>query len=149
MTNPILIILLMIIALFIVLLLIKRILSIKFCVICTSVSITWITLLVLYSLGKFPHPIFIAVLMGQSVVGIYYLLEKRLKEKYHVFRLPFLLSVTAVAYALLQTVKFDELSSIILVLFVLWLISTILYMYRNDKRISKIFKQVIACCRDW
>ena len=45
----------------------------KLCVICASVSLTWIFLLILYFLGKFEDLVVIALLMGGSVVGLYYL----------------------------------------------------------------------------
>lgn len=149
MIEPISITILSIIILFIILLVLKRLLSIKFCVICTSVSLTWMLLLVLYWLGKFPYPVLIAVLMGQSVVGVYYLLEKKLAEKYYVFRLPFLLTATVIVYLLLKIANLQEMFLAVSILFVLWLLTGLLYLYRHNRRVGKIFKQVIACCRDW
>ncbi|OIO18820.1 MAG: hypothetical protein AUJ23_02985 [Candidatus Magasanikbacteria bacterium CG1_02_32_51] len=149
MENEILIIILSITTLFIVLLLLKRLFGLKFCVLCVSVSLTWLTFLCLYWLGKFPYPILLAILMGQSSLGIYYLLEKRLKEKYHFFRLPFLLTAIVFIFWLLQTIDLIYNWKLILFLLILWLITILFFVFRENKKIGEIFKQVIACCRDW
>ena len=57
-----------------------KIFNIRVCLICAGVSLTWLTMLLLRFLG---YPISIpilAMLMGGSVVGIAYQLERRLPE---------------------------------------------------------------------
>lgn len=56
--------------------------KIKICAICSTVSLTWITLLVLkLFLGvKEIDNLFVGILMGGSLVGIMYLFEKKAKE---------------------------------------------------------------------
>jgi len=149
MNFPALIILLTIISLFISLLVVKNITGLKFCVMCLSVSATWMIWLTLYWLGVLNDPVFIAVLMGQSAVGVYYLLEKRLAEKYQIFRLPFLLTLTTGVWLVLKVVGLKEFLVLASILGILWLTFFFLYLYRHNSKVKKAATQVIACCRDW
>jgi hypothetical protein len=146
MSDPALV-LLVIAVLFVVLLIVKSITGWKFCVICTSVSVTWIALLVLYWLGLFDQPVIVAVLMGQSVMGLYYLLEKRSNEQLHVFRLPLLLTLTLAAFVVLGA-STDLVYSLSL-LAVLWAVLSLLYSYRENPKTRIVVDRIIACCRDW
>jgi hypothetical protein len=146
MSDPVLV-LLVIAVLFVALLIVKSITGWKFCVICTSVSVTWIALLVLYWLGVFDRPLIVAVLMGQSVMGLYYLLEKRSNEELHVFRLPLLLTLTLAAFVVLG-VSTDLVYGLSL-LAVLWVVLSLLYLYRENPKTRIVVDRIIACCRDW
>jgi hypothetical protein len=146
MSDPVLV-LLVIAILFIALLVVKSIAGWKFCVICTSVSVTWIALLVLYRLGLFDQPLIVAVLMGQSIMGLYYLLEKKTNEELHIFRLPLLLTLTLAAFMLLG-VSADLVYGLSL-LAVLWFVLSLLYLYRENPKTRIVVDRIIACCRDW
>jgi hypothetical protein len=133
--------------LFVGLLIIKGISKWRFCVICTSVSITWMTLLVLYWLGVFDQPVIIAVLMGQSIVGLYYLLEKKTREELHIFRLPLLLTLMLAAFLALGVTT--NLAYELSLLAALWVVLTLLFLYRRNPRIRIVVDRIIACCKDW
>lgn len=136
--------------LFVVLLIFKDVImknKLKFCVICVAVSLTWITLLVLFFLKKFTNTTLIAILMGQSILGIYYLLEKRVKEDLKLFRLPFLLSAIVVGYSFFDIA--DDIAKIVISLVILWAFFIFLYLYRSKPRVNKFVKKIIACCKDW
>ena len=136
--------------LFVVLLIFKDVImksKLKFCVICVAVSLTWITLLALFLLNKFANTTLIALLMGQSILGIYYLLEKRVKEDLKIFRLPFLLSAIVVGYSFFDVA--DDIIKIIASLIVLWTFFIFLYLYRSRPKVNKFVKKIIACCKDW
>lgn len=60
---------------------IKKIVGKKICAICVAVSLTWFSLLVLKWLGFKIDPLVIAILMGQSIVGIMYKLEEYFQKK--------------------------------------------------------------------
>jgi hypothetical protein len=145
--NPVLITLASITSLFVVMLIIKRITGWKICAICASISLTWIVLLVLYWTGRFPYPVLVGILMGQSVVGIYYLLEKKVNEDLLIFRLPFLLSATVLVFLLLGFV--DELLGAVVFLVAVWLTFGITYLYRNNPKMRAIVKKLIECCKNW
>lgn len=145
--NPIVLIFASIISLFIVLLIIKKMNKFRFCVICASVLLTWIGFLVLYWLGLFDELILIAVLMGGSVVGFYYWLEKRTKEFLHLFRLPVLLTMILLTYVLLN--KVEDAVSIIVLILVLWAVFGLLYAHKNNSNVHQVIARIIACCRDW
>lgn len=138
---------LLIIVFFVVLLILKNILNLRFCVLCVSISLTWICLLLLYWFHMFNNIILVSVLMGQSILGVYYLLEKKVKEKFQIFRLPFILTLTFIAYLLLGISESGYF--IFWILLVLWLIFVLVYMYRDNVKFKKIFDKLIACCRDW
>jgi len=65
-------------ALFFILLFIKSFTKKKFCVICVSVSLTWITLLILYFLNIFTDKLIIGILiyfiLGGFVISTLYLI---------------------------------------------------------------------------
>ena len=117
----------------------------KFCVICISVSLTWITLLVLYFLKIFPDKIIIAILMGHTSLGLFYLWEKKVREKFKIFRLPLLLSFIFIIYSILEIFSFNSL----IFLIILWSLFFIIYLFRTKKGVRKFFNKIIECCKNW
>ncbi len=145
--SPVFLVLVSISALFPVFLIFKRLTKLEICAICASVSITWIILLMLYWLGKFEYPIIIAALMGQSVVGLYYLLEKKVKKDFLIFRLPFLLTATFLVFVVLGHT--ENIGKSIALLLALWTLFGFAYFYRSNSRLSGIVKRIIECCKNW
>lgn len=137
-----------IIAVFFVLLIAKELFARKtrLCLICASVSLTWITLLVLYKTGNFDNVVILSMLMGQSVVGIFYLLEKRTSEKFHLFKVPFLLTLTLAFYSL---IVFPDDFRVFVLLAAFWIVLTVLFLYRNNNKVGVIIKKLIECCKRW
>ena len=102
--------------LFFLLLAIKSIFNIKkACVICLSITLTWILLLTLHFLDVFTDKIILAILMGHTSLGIFYILEKKVKKKFLVFRLPYLLTSITLIYYVLESFVISSLY------FILWL----------------------------
>lgn len=135
-----------IVMLFAFLLVVKKWLPITACVICVSVSLTWIGLLVLYRLSRFNDPVILAILIGGSIVGLYNMLEKRVSTKLTIFRLPFLLSLMYMAYvAITFTFNLPTISLIV----ALWIVLGFAYVYRNKPIVNQIVKNVIKCCGEW
>lgn len=145
--NPILITLFILISLFIALLAAKSATKFRFCVICASVSLTWIGLLALLRFGLFRDPVIIALLMGESVTGLYYLCEKRLAAEFRIFGFPFLLTLTLAAYS--ATRGLDGIMPAAALLLILWQVSLAVYIWRKDPRWRNVAAKIIACCRDW
>ncbi len=146
--DPLLTVILSVSFLFIVFLVVKDLIrSLDFCAICFSVSATWTTLLALNLLGYFSDRIIIALLMGQSVTGIYYMIEKRVQEGLRVLSLPFLLTLTYLAYLSLNTSKMSITSTTLLI--GLWIIFLTIYMLRSSQKIKRIATRVIECCKNW
>ena len=128
--------------LFFVLLVLKNIFNVrKVCVICLSVSITWFTLLLLYYFNIFTDKIIIAILMGHTSFGIYYILEKRVKRNLLIFRLPYLLTSISVIYFVLNSLVIN----ILYVLLGLWLLFLLVYLFK----FNKFAKKLIECCKRW
>lgn len=135
--------------LFFLLLIIKAIGKWKFCVLCGSVSLTWIILLALYWAGVFHDAFIITLLVGSSVTGIYYLAEKKTVEKYHLFRLPFFLTLVFIGYTLVTNIPLKQsLPSVVFIAF-LWVFFSLLYIYRTNPKFNKAISAVINCCKDW
>lgn len=149
MDNSLFIILAAITALFVLLLIVKSISKWKFCVLCTSVGITWLALLILYWNGRFNNAAIMALLIGNSVVGIYYLAEKKLPEKLHIFRLPFFMTLLLAGYELVTGTAISRLLPSLLLLAFLWLITGILFVYRDSPSFKKAVTSLIECCKNW
>jgi len=137
--------------LFFVLLIAKALIRLKFkkfdfCVICASVSLTWLALLALYYIGFFNNPVLIALLMGGSIVGIFYLIEGKVKKELKLFRLPFLLSLIFAAYLLLSL---SISIKTIFLLIALWLLFLFVFYYRKSKKLKKAIDKIIECCKRW
>ena len=138
-----------IIAVFFVLLIAKEVLSKKtrLCLICASISLTWITLLILYKKGIFDDTVILSLLMGQSIVGIFYLMERKVKEELHLFKVPFLLALT---FAFYSAVVFpDDFAKVLALLAAFWLVLTVLFLYRNNRKTGVFIKKIIECCKRW
>ncbi|MEK6841241.1 MAG: hypothetical protein AABX50_01360 [Nanoarchaeota archaeon] len=140
--EPITLVLIGITVLFFMLLAIKSIFNIKkACIICLSITLTWITLLALYFLDIFADKIIIAILMGHTSLGIFYILEKKVKKKFLLFRLPYLLTSILIIYYVLNGFVISSLYFIL----VLWILFFIVYLLKNNKLANKI----IECCKKW
>lgn len=146
--NDLVIAFLITVVLFVCGLIIKRLGGWKFCVLCVSVSGTWIALLFLSILGFYADSLIIGIYMGQSTVGLYYLLEKRFAERFGIFRLPYMLTGTVVVYSIVQSVD-DSIVVPILLVLAIWIMFYCVYLMRTNKTMKKIAKHIIACCRDW
>ncbi len=113
----------------------------KFCMICLSVSLIWITLLILYYFNIFTDKLIIAILMGHTSLGIFYLLEKKVKKELLFFRLPYLLTSISLIYFILS----DFIINSLYVLFGLWLLFIVIYLFKN----KGFSKKIIECCKKW
>ena len=134
--------------LFFILLGIKVLTKSQLCSICLSVSLTWILLLILYWRGTFQDTILLALLMGQSILGIYYLIESKVKKDLLLFRLPFLLTLTFIFYSLINK-SISQFSEAVIFLILIWFGFFIIYIFKSDLRLQKFMKQIIDCCKRW
>ncbi|HLC97399.1 MAG TPA: hypothetical protein VJC21_01300 [Candidatus Nanoarchaeia archaeon] len=139
--------LLPILGFFLLLLLVQAITKKQFCALCGAVFLTWALLLVLYFAGSFDNTVIIALLLGQSTLGVFYLAEKKVAEPLKLFRLPFLLTLIVLAYTMLTLSPVTR--TLLLVLGSLWLIFVVLYVYRQNRKFKTLVEKIIACCRNW
>ncbi len=138
-----------IIAAFFVLLVAKEFFARKtrLCLVCASISLTWLTLLVLYKKGIFDDVVILSMLMGQSIVGIFYLLEKKTREELHLFKVPFLLTLT---FAFYSVVVFPEdFVKVASLLGALWAALLLLFFYRKNSAVNSLVKKILECCKRW
>ena len=146
--NELNIVLISIISLFFILLIIKHLTkSQKICAICSATALTWISLLILNFLGYFQNKMIITLLMGMTLLGIYYIVEKSVRKELLFFRLPFLLTLISVFYSLISEIS--NLIAGLKILAPLWLIFALIYLYRTNEKINIFTSDVIKCCRDW
>lgn len=139
--------LLAIIGFFIVLLIAKEASHKAFCVLCVSVSLTWMLFLALFWLGVFREPVALGVLLGESVFGVYHLFEKHTKEDWHLFRLPVLLTLTILAFLALGV--FPQFILTLGVLLLVWAATIVLFVSKGNPRVANIAKRIISCCKNW
>ncbi len=130
------------------LLALKRASGLRFCVLCASLAGAWLVLLVLYRAGVYANPVLLALLMGQSVTGLHYLLEKKVPEDLLVFRLPFVLTLTAIFYLLLVPAAATA-AALAGVLAAAWAAAIAVYARRDAGRFKQLARQIVQCCRDW
>lgn len=139
----------LVIALFVLILIVKSVLGKrgeKICGICLSFSLTWIVLLVLYYLGKFDNLVLISLLMGLTLLGIYYTLERKVSREKTIFRLPLLLTLILIGYFALTL---ENLIRELIVVIVLWSLFGVLYFYRNSYKLKKFVDKIVECCKKW
>lgn len=142
----------MIILFFVLFLIIKSISKKSFCVLCAAVSLTWLLLLVLsWRLKIFDDILLIALLLGGSIVGMLYFLEKKvaekkMPEKYLLFRLPLYLTMVSGAYFVLNR---TVIGIIIIPLLILWLLFILIFLYQHNYRIRALAEKIITCCKNW
>ena len=140
-----------IVLLFLSLLILKSIFlkKLKFdvCALCFSVSLTWIVLLILRYFGRFDNVIIISLLMGGSIVGIFYVIERKVKEDVTLFRLPFFLTLVFLGYSLINFSS--ELLKIFFFLIGLWGLFFVLYLYRTKPLLKEKVQKMVECCKRW
>jgi hypothetical protein len=139
-----------IIVLFFLILIIKQIfpkkLKNKTCALCLAVIITWLSLLVLYWSGRFDNLVIISLLMGGSILGIFYTIERNVKKDLTLFRLPFFLTLLSLGYFLLTL---EVVVKVLILLFILWFVFLIIYLYRKNKNLNSFVKKIVECCKKW
>lgn len=116
-----------------------------FCSLCVAVVSAWLVLLFLYKSDQFNDGILLALLMGQSITGIFYFAYRRLPKILRIFSLPFLLTLTATAY---WAIAAEVVMPVFILLAVLWIGAWVIFTSRSDpgkKKIADIFTQ---CCED-
>ena len=130
---------------FIASLIIKNLVNKAFCSLCVAVASVWLVLLFLYKTDRFSDGILLALLVGQSITGIFYLAYRKLPKSLRIFSLPFFLSLTAVFYMLISA---DIQLAVFILLAVLWLAAWIIFTYRNDPAKKAVAKILAKCCED-
>jgi len=139
---------LLITVLFFVFLLIKSIFKMKsFCVICSSVFISWIVLLILYLRGIFLDKIIIAILIGETTLGIFYLAEAKTREELKIFTLPFILTLILIGYTLIE--GFNYTLDILYLLMGIWSLFFIIYSFKDKGKLGEFSRKLIECCKKW
>lgn len=80
--------------------------KIKLCAICAAVSLTWLLLIILKLSGYNLDILLIGILMGQSVTGIMYSLQEKIKNKLFLAfsKLAAILLGTAIVYYFLTMI---------------------------------------------
>ena len=119
--------------------------KLRFCVLCASIAITWLILLVLFKIGRFHDQVLLSLLMGQSIAGIFYLVQRRVPKALLVFTLPFFLSLTAVFYILITA---DFILPVFVLLTFLWILTWLIFTSRNDPGRRSLTKAIMECCED-
>lgn len=124
----------------------RAVFSLNVCALCAAVSLTWIILLGL-SYTDYPvDPVAVGILMGGSVVGTMYTLERKVPERIQMFKLPFLATGIVAAYFLIVQHITIEATGIVALL---WVGAGAIYVGRNTPSVKTIGQNIIECCKDW
>ncbi|MBS3157156.1 hypothetical protein J4442_03210 [Candidatus Woesearchaeota archaeon] len=119
----------------------------KICVICASVFISWVFFLILYWKGKFLDKTIIAILIGESTLGIFYLIENKTKEEFKVFLLPVLLTLILMGYGLIEGFNYSQ--NVLYFLTMIWTLFFIIYSFKDKEKLGKLIRKIIECCKKW
>ena len=136
-----------IISLFFILLIVKSLTKKNFCVICLSFVLTWAYLLCMLFNNSFEDKVLLGIFMGQTSIGIYYLLEIKLRKRFHIFRLPFLLTLTIIIYSILS--YSSEVISAIKLTIAIWILFMFIFVYRKSPKAKTLANKIIECCKRW
>lgn len=122
---------------------VKRFVKRDLCALCLSVSLTWVGLLILNKVGMFENTVLLALLMGQSVTGVFYMLKEKLPKVLRIFTLPFFLSLTAVSYVLIAN---DYIIWTFVLLTAVWIGGWLIFSSREDPGTQRVATVVMDCC---
>jgi len=118
----------------------------EFCVVCVSIFLTWILLLILNSLDLFQNKIIIAILIGESTLGLFYLINKKFKSM-EIFKLPLILTLIVLGYTLLE--GFTYSNEVLIFLGILWLFFGFIFFFRKNITFRKFANKLVECCRNF
>ncbi|MDP4008935.1 MAG: hypothetical protein Q8P71_00730 [bacterium] len=124
---------------------VKKLLKLSICPLCFAVSLTWLWLLAFSMWWGAGDSILVAVFMGQSVLGILLLAEKKFPDALSLFRLPILLSLTFLVYA--SITKEFSLEAVLFLL-ATWTFFGMLKLWENPFARSLV-QRLVSCCKDW
>jgi len=121
------------------------------CAICVAVSFTWLSLLILWLVNFNVPEVEVAILMGMSLTGIMYKLEK-VFEKHQITNFWFVRLVIIVGgFYLVYFILEREMSMMILLAVLILILSIIPTFFFQEKRKSpekksSIYKKLDNCC---
>lgn len=118
----------------------------SWCAICLANTFTWIALFIMYQFGFYTNLTLIALMMGLTILGLYYTIEKVVSKSLLLFRLPFLLTIIAMGHTILA--KSVDFQATLLVGGV-WIIFTLLYAYRQSPLLQTTITKLVECCKKW
>ena len=141
-------ILLSITVLFFIFILIKQLFKKnKICVICASIFITWIIFLVMYWKEIFLDKTILAILIGETTLGIFYLIESKVKENFKIFGLPFIMTLILIGYTLIE--GFNYSLNVLYFLILLWGLFFIFYLFKDEGKMGIFARKLVECCKRW
>ncbi|OGG78512.1 hypothetical protein A3A36_00430 [Candidatus Kaiserbacteria bacterium RIFCSPLOWO2_01_FULL_52_12b] len=127
---------------------VNRILPFTVCPICAGVFLTWVGLVGAHFLGYQINLIIPALLMGGSVVGIAYQLEKKFRDlpvgKILLWKILFIPGGLVAAYSILE-----QLPAVFLIAVVFLLLVSLLLLSNANKRSETVIgleKEMKDCC---
>jgi RsiW-degrading membrane proteinase PrsW (M82 family) len=119
----------------------------KVCSICLAVSLTLVVLLIMFWSGKFNDKVILALLVGMSLLGIFYLWEKTARERFLVFRLPLLLTLIYFGYLLIEGIGYSF--GVVMLLAILWGVFSLIYLYGRSGKTGGLVRKLVECCKRW
>lgn len=132
---------------FLVGLIVRRFFFENLCALCLSVSLAWIYLLCAYLIYGVGNTLIIGILLGGSAVGGLYYFFSLIPQRYHIFKLPYLLSSFWAIYFVLNNFSFVLEEVLFLVL--LWIVFFVIFIFYTNKKFRVVGQRIIECCRNW
>lgn len=125
----------------------KKLLKNEICSLCASIFLSWAAFLILYWKGEFSDKVILAILIGQSTLGIFYFLDSKKINGVGIFQLPFILTLILIGYILIE--GFSGTAKTFYVLAGLWITFIVIYAFRDKGKIGKVTRKLVECCKKW
>ncbi|MBS3155953.1 hypothetical protein J4413_01825 [Candidatus Woesearchaeota archaeon] len=103
--------------------------------------------MILFWKGKFLDKTILAILIGESTLGIFYLIENKVKEELKLFGLPFLLTLILIGYTFIE--GFNYSFNIVYFLVLIWGLFFIIYSFKDNGKLENIARKLVECCKRW
>lgn len=139
--------LILLVAFFVSVMVLQKVSGKYLCALCASVSLTWLTLLILYFNSYQVDLMMVGILMGGSAVGIMYYLFKD-KNSFQIFKFPFLITLFWLIYLLVAGVS-NKVGKDFLIIGVLWFAFIAIYLFNKNGHWKEWGQRIIECCRNW
>lgn len=117
------------------------------CAFCLATVATWTVGLALTTLGLFHAPLVLAVLMGQSSLGIFFKLKERAPETMAMIQLPYFFTAIVLTLIVLNGWHADFVQPLMLTALT-WAAAILVLAYRTRSWMRQLVKHIAACCKN-
>ncbi len=117
------------------------------CAYCLATVATWTVGLALTALQFVHAPLVLAILMGQSSLGLFFKLKERAPEIMAVIQLPYFFTTIILTLVVLNGWHTDFVPPLVLTA-VAWMAALLTLAYRTRPGMRRFVERIAACCKN-